>query len=86
MRLQIDFFRHTEEEPGWIIVRRKSGQFASQRDAEIYGLTKRPEAADGFRILRGGVIQKTVSIRTEKQGNTPPPKGEKRDTPTSPLP
>lgn len=62
MRFQIEFFRRTEEGPGGVVVRRNSGQFASERDVEIYGLTQRPEDADGFRILKDGVIRKTVSL------------------------
>ena len=63
---QIEFFRCTNEEPQGRTIRRNSGQFASERDVEIYGLTARPEDADGFRILKDGVVRKTVSIRTEK--------------------
>ena len=66
MLFQIEFFRCTNEEPQGKTIRRNSGQFASERDVEIYGLTARPEDADGFRILKDGVVRKTVSIRTEK--------------------
>jgi hypothetical protein len=65
MRLQIEFFRRTEEAPDGLVVRRNSGRFASERDAEIYGLTGRPDDVDGFRILKDGALRKTVPIRTE---------------------
>jgi hypothetical protein len=48
MRLEIEFFRQTSEEPGGTIVRRNTGQFASERDVEIYGLTMGPREANGF--------------------------------------
>jgi hypothetical protein len=64
MRFQIEFFRRTEGEPDGEIIRRNSGQFASEKDVEIYGLTRRPEEADGFRILKDGVVRKTISIRS----------------------
>ena len=66
MLFQIEFFRCTNEESQGKTIRRNSGQFASERDAEIFGLTARPEAADGFRILKDGTVRKIVSIRTEK--------------------
>ena len=66
MLFQIEFFRCTNQEPQGKTIRRNSGQFASERDAEIFGLTARPEAADGFRILKDGTVRKIVSIRTEK--------------------
>jgi hypothetical protein len=62
MRFQIEFFRRTAEKPDGEVVRRNSGQFASEKDVEIYGVTQRPEDADGFRILRDGVVRRTVSI------------------------
>ena len=65
MRFQIEFFRRTKAEPDGEILRRNSGQFASEKDVEIYGLTRRPEEADGFRILKDGAIRKTVLIRSE---------------------
>jgi hypothetical protein len=65
MLFQIEFFRRTKEEPNGLVVRRNSGQCASERDAETYGLTRRPDDADGFRILKDGAVRKTVSIRTE---------------------
>ena len=66
MLFHIEFFRCTNQEPQGKIIRRNSGQFASERDVEIYGLTKRPLDADGFRILKDGAVRKTVSIQTEK--------------------
>ena len=60
MLFQIEFFRCTNEEPN------NSGQFSSERDAEIYGITTRPEDADGFRILNNGIVRKKVLIQTEK--------------------
>jgi hypothetical protein len=65
MLFQIEFFRRTKEAPEGETFRRHSGQFASERDAETYGLTRRPENADGFRILKDGTVRKTISIRTE---------------------
>jgi hypothetical protein len=65
MRFHIEFLRYTQECPDGEVIRRNSGQFASERDVEIYGLTRRPEEADGFRILKDGAVRKTVSIRTE---------------------
>ena len=66
MLFQIEFFRRTNQEPQGKTIRRNSGQFASERDVEIYGLTAGPIDADGFRILKDGAVRKTVSIRTEK--------------------
>jgi hypothetical protein len=66
MLLQIEFFRHTRDRPAGKILRRNSGQFAGARDAEIYGLTRGPEGAEGFRILKDGAVRKVVSIQTEK--------------------
>lgn len=65
MRFDIEFFQRNDQSGGKTI-RRDSGQFANERDAEIYGLIKRPEVADGFRIWNNGVLWKTVSIRSEK--------------------
>jgi hypothetical protein len=65
MLFQIEFFRCTNEEPKGKTIRRNSGQFASERDVEIYGLTSRPEDADGFRILKDGIVRKMVSIQTK---------------------
>jgi len=65
MRFQIEFFRYAREHPDGEVIRRNSGQFASEKDVEIYCLTRQPEDADGFRILKDGVALKTVSIRTE---------------------
>jgi hypothetical protein len=65
MLFQIEFFRRTKTEPDGETIRRNSGQFASEKDVEIYGVTKRPEEADGFRILKDGAVRKTVSIRSE---------------------
>jgi hypothetical protein len=66
MLFQIEFFRFTKDEPDGVTIRQNSGHFASERDAETYGLTRRPEDADGFRIVRDGAVRKTVSIRAEK--------------------
>ena len=66
MLFQIEFFRCTNEEPQGKTIRRNSGQFASERDAEIYGFTARPEGADGFRILKDGAVRKTVSGKAPK--------------------
>ena len=66
MLFQIEFFRRTETEPDGTILCRNSGQFASEKDAETYGLTRRPEAADGFRILKNGTVLRTVSIKSER--------------------
>ena len=66
MLFQIEFFRCTNEEPNGKTFRRNSGQFSSERDAEIYGITTRPEDADGFRILNNGIVRKKVLIQTEK--------------------
>jgi hypothetical protein len=65
MRFQIEFFRRAEGKPDGEVVRRNSGQFASEKDVEIYGVSQRPEGADGFRILKDGVVRKTVSITRE---------------------
>ena len=66
MRFDIQFFRG--DAPDVQTVSRRSGQFASERDAEIYGVMRRPEEAEGFRIWKDGVLQKAVTIRPEKQG------------------
>jgi hypothetical protein len=65
MLFQIEFLRRDADEPNGIVVRRNAGQFASEKDAETYGLTKHPAEADGFRILKDGAVRKTVSIRTD---------------------
>ena len=66
MLFQIEFFRCTQEEPNGKTFRRNSGQFSSESDVEIYGITTRPEGADGFRILNDGTVRKTILIQTEK--------------------
>jgi hypothetical protein len=66
MRFEIEFFRCTKQEPDGKVIRRNTGQFASERDVEAYGLIMRPDDADGFRISKDGVLRKTVSIRTEE--------------------
>jgi hypothetical protein len=65
MRFEIEFFRRDADHPDGRTVRRNSGQFASEKDVEIYGFVKRPEDADGFRIWKDGALRKTVSIRSE---------------------
>ena len=67
MRFEIEFFHCTKNDPDGKPIRRNSGQFASEKDVEIYGITKRPENADGFRILKDGALRKTVLIRSETQ-------------------
>ena len=64
MLFKIEFFRRAKDEPDGIVVRRNAGQFASEVDAETYGLTRHPKDADGFRILKDGAVRKTVSMRT----------------------
>ncbi len=66
MRFQIEFFRHSEGKPEGVVVRRNSGQFASEKDVEIYGITERPDDADGFRILKDDAVRKTVLIKRER--------------------
>jgi hypothetical protein len=65
MLFQIEFFRGPTDKPGDDIVRRNSGQFASEKDVEIYGRMKRPAEATGFRILKNGVVRKTIFIQSE---------------------
>lgn len=62
MLFEIEFFQRTKHHPDGETLRRNSGQFASERDAETYGITRRPEEADGFRLWKDGALQKTVSI------------------------
>lgn len=62
MRFEIEFVRCADGK----IVRRNTGQFANERDVEIYAISKRPDNADGFRILKDGLLLKTMSIQTEK--------------------
>jgi hypothetical protein len=64
MRFDIEFFHRSEEHPEGKTVRRNSGQFASERDAETYGLIKLPEGANGFHIWTDGALRKTVRILT----------------------
>jgi hypothetical protein len=64
MRFDIEFFEHNSQSGGKTI-RRNSGLFANEQDAETYGLVKRPEIADGFRIWKNGILRKTVSIKSE---------------------
>ena len=66
MLFQIEFFRRTEGKTDGLVVRRNSGQFASEKDAEIYGVTQRPEDADGFRILKDDTVRQTISITPER--------------------
>ena len=66
MRFDVEFFQHSHKHPNGKTVRRNSGQFASEKDAETYGFLKRPEQADGFRIWKDGALRKTVSIRSEE--------------------
>ena len=62
MRFQIEFFRREPDQPDGRTVRRNSGQFASEKDVETYGLLYQPEGADGFRIWKDGTLRKTVSV------------------------
>jgi hypothetical protein len=66
MRLEIEFFVRSHDQPDGKTIRRNSGQFASENDAETYGLLKRPPEADSFRIWKDGALRKTVSIRSER--------------------
>jgi hypothetical protein len=66
MLFQIEFFQRTKENPDGAVVRRNSGQFASEKDVEIYAVIQRPEDADGFRILMDGAIRKTVSFTRDE--------------------
>ena len=61
---EVEFYQHSEAHPDGKTIRRNSGQFASERDAETYGLSRRPEQADGFRIWKDGTLRKTVSVRS----------------------
>jgi len=66
MRFEIEFFLRSHDQPAGKPIRRKSGQFASEKDVETYGLLKGPPEADGFRIWKDGVLRKAVSIRSDK--------------------
>lgn len=66
MRFEIEFFRRSPHQPAGETLRRNSGQFASEKDVETYGLIKRPEDADGFRIWKDGTLRKIISIRSER--------------------
>jgi len=61
----LNFFVAVKVIPTGETIRRNSGQFASEKDVEIYGLTRRPENADGFRVWKDGIVRKTISIRSE---------------------
>jgi hypothetical protein len=63
MMFEIEFFHISKDQPDGVTIRRNHGQFASERDAETYALTRRPDDADGFRIWKDGIILGTVSIR-----------------------
>jgi hypothetical protein len=66
MRFEFEFFHRSPDHTDGKNIRRNSGQFAGAKDAETYGLLKRPEQADGFRIWKDGALRKTVSIRSER--------------------
>ena len=66
MRFEVEFFHRSHDHPDGKTIRRNSGQFANEKDAESYGLMKRPEQADGFRIWKDGALCRTVSIRSER--------------------
>lgn len=71
MIFEIEFFRREKAAPGQgTLVRRNRGQFAGEKDAEIFALTNGPPEADGFRILYNGALRKTVSIRSENPTET----------------
>lgn len=59
---EIEFFQRTKDHPGGETLRRNSGQFANERNAETYGITRRPKEADGFRLWKDGALLTTVSI------------------------
>ena len=65
MLLEIEFFRRTSAEPAGKTVRRHVADFPSQKESESYGLSNRPDEADGFRIYDTGILRKTISVRPE---------------------
>jgi hypothetical protein len=58
MRIDIEFFRCTDVGSEGRTVRVNSGQFASVKDAEKYGLLYYPRDAEGFRIIVDGDVRK----------------------------
>jgi hypothetical protein len=65
MTFEIEFFLRGEDHPDGKTIRRNSGHFASEKDAEIYGLSRRPSEAQGFRIWKDGAVRKTISISSD---------------------
>jgi len=65
MRYAIEFFRRTTVDPAGKTVSRYVGDFDNTEDAKAYGLTNRPDEADGFRLYLSGIPKGTVSVRSE---------------------
>ena len=65
MRHAIEFFRRTTADPAGKTVGRHVGDFEDTEEAKAYGLSHRPEEADGFRIYLAGIPKGTVSVRPD---------------------
>jgi hypothetical protein len=81
MRFEIEFLQHSNEHPDGIVIRRNSGQFARERDVEIHAITGRPEDAEGFRILRDGVVRKDRRVDPNREVRTPEVQGHRGGRP-----
>lgn len=65
MRYAIEFFRRTTADPSGKTVDRHVGDFDNTEDAQAWGLSHRPDEADGFRIYAAGIPKGTISVRAE---------------------
>ena len=66
MRYAIEFFRRTTADPGGKTLDRYVGDFENTEEAQAYGLSNRPEEADGFRLYLSGIPKGTISVRPDK--------------------
>ena len=66
MRYAIEFFRRTTADPAGKTVDRYVGDFENTEEAQAYGLSNRPEEADGFRLYLSGIPKGTISVRPDK--------------------
>ncbi len=66
MRYAIEYFRRTNAFPTGKTIDRYVGDFDNNEDAQAYGLTNRPEEADGIRLYVSGIPKGTISVRPDK--------------------
>jgi hypothetical protein len=66
MLFEIEFFRRTKAVPSGKAISREKVDLIDHEAAKAYGLSNRPEEADGFRIYVKRVPKGEVSVRPDK--------------------